>query len=138
VTLCAFARESTWEVFRAFPALAFDLTWLGAREERLVDDVLLSVGRRTAAERLSMLILHLWRRARLLGMVQDGALAFPLTQAHIADTLGLSYVHTNRTLQELRRKRLFDLSNGVLAAMDEEGLRRLSGFDETEHRRPLF
>jgi CRP/FNR family transcriptional regulator, anaerobic regulatory protein len=138
VTLCAFARERTWEVFRSFPALAFDLTWLGAREERFVDDVLLSVGRRTAAERLGMLILHLWCRARLLGMVQDGALAFPLTQAHIADTLGLSYVHTNRTMQELRRQRLFDLSNGVLAAMDEEGLRRLSGFEEVEQSRPLF
>ena len=138
VTLCAFARERTWEVFRRFPALAFDLTWLGAREERLVDEVLLSVGRRTAAERLSMLILHLWNRAGLLGMVRDGALAFPLTQAHIADTLGLSYVHTNRTLQELRRQRLFDLSDGVLAALDEKGLRRLSRFEETEHRRPLF
>ena len=85
-----------------------------------------------------MLILHLWHRAGLLGMVRDGALAFPLTQTHIADTLGLSYVHTNRTLQELRRRGLFDLSNGVLAGVDETGLRRLSRFEETEHRRPLF
>jgi CRP/FNR family transcriptional regulator len=138
VTLCAFARKRTWEVFRNFPALAFDLTWLGAREERLVDDVLLSVGRRSAAERLSMLVLHLWYRARGLGMVQDGALVFPLTQAHIADTLGLSYVHTNRTLQELRRQRLFDLSNGLLAGVDETRLRALSGYEVVEELRPLF
>ena len=46
------------------PTLAFDVTWLAAREEQMLDESLLSVGRRTAMERLAYLLLHLFQRAR--------------------------------------------------------------------------
>lgn len=138
VTLCAFARDRTWDIFRQFPSLGFDLTWLCAHEERLVDDGLLSVGRRTAAERVAMLVLLLWARAKQLAMVADGTLGFPLTQAHIADSLGLSAVHVNRTLQVLRKRRLFELTGGMLTRVDEDALLRLSRYEPPKEARPLY
>jgi CRP-like cAMP-binding protein len=126
-------------VFRSFPELAFDITWLAANQERIIDEALLSVGRRSAAERIAWLVVHIWERAEALNLVQDGALALPITQTHIADALGLSLVHTNRTLQALRRRGLFELSAGTLRAVDMEGLRRLArNSDVPAQARPLF
>ena len=138
-SFCTFERGSLWDAFRGFPELAFDITWLGAHEEQIVDEALLSVGRRSAIERMAWLLLHLWRRAEQLCLVRNGAMQLPLTQAHIADALGLSLVHTNRTLTALRRRGLFELSAGVLRAVDAAGLLRIARNDTPERtERPLF
>ena len=125
-TLCMFSRDRVWDIFREQPQLAFDLTWLGAQEERLVDDALLSTGRRTAVESMAALIAGLYRRAQALDLVVDGVLAFPVPQGHLADALGLSPVHTNRTLQWLRSRALFELSGGVLRAVKLPELQRVA------------
>ena len=127
VVLCVFARERVWAIFRDHPRIAFDITWLGAREEALVDDGLLSAGRRTAAERLAALFLQLYGRAAAVGLQQGDAVAMPLTQAHIADALGLSAVHLNRTLQRLRRLGLVEFGGGVLRLPNQPALRQLAG-----------
>src|ERR1700730_12846429 len=67
VQLCVLPRRDVWALFGDMPGLAFDVTWLGAREESMVDENLTSVGRRTAAERLAALIVALYKRAKLLG-----------------------------------------------------------------------
>ncbi len=140
IRLCAFSRDRIWDVYRMQPSLAFDLTWLGANGERLVDEALLSVGRRTAAESMAVLVLYLWRRAKTLGMVRDGALAFPLTQAHIADALGLSQVHVSRVLQELRKRGAFELARGSLTRVNEALIARIARLEEppAARVRPLF
>src|SRR6266567_5043593 len=51
--LCVFPREKLWDLYRDYPSLAFDVTWLAAREEQVLDEHLLSVGRRTSMERLA-------------------------------------------------------------------------------------
>ena len=126
VVLCAFARAKIWNVFATHPQLAFDLTWLGAREESLVDDGLLSAGRRTAAERLAALLLQLYRRAEAVGLHRDGGVELPLTQAHLADALGLSQVHVNRTMQALRRAQLLEHRGGTLRLPDIRAMRVLA------------
>ena len=88
VTLCAFPRGRLWELFHAQPKLGYDITWLAAREEKLVDDNLVTTGRRNAAERVAMLLMHLYRRAQRVGMVRDGWVEFPFNQQHLADALG--------------------------------------------------
>jgi CRP/FNR family transcriptional regulator len=139
VRLCVFSRGRVWEIFTQFPDLAFDLTWLSAVEEHIVDEGLLSVGRRTALERTAALILLLWRRSEQLGMVTNGALAFPLTQTHIADALGLSIVHVNRTLQVIRKRKLLELSGGKLSSLDEPALATLARIGPVHTKtRPLF
>jgi hypothetical protein len=96
---CApFSRDRLWPLFHAQPKLGYDITWLAAREEKMVDDNLVTAGRRNAGERVAMLLMHLYRRAERVGMVRDGWVEFPFNQQHIADALGLSLVHTNKTL----------------------------------------
>ena len=139
VELCVFPRSKIWLLFERMPELAFDLTWLGAREESQVDDNLTSVGARSATERVAALIIGLYRRADQLGMVRDKTLLFPLNQQHIADALGLSLVHTNKTINKLRRMGVFDLSHGSLTLQNFSVLERIAQAFEAEIApRPLI
>jgi CRP-like cAMP-binding protein len=139
VELCLLPRRKVWALFGQMPDLAFDVAWLGAREEGLVDENLTSVGRRTALERTAALIIALYKRARLLGLVSNDSFAFPLTQQHIADALGLSLVHTNKTLARLRRLGMFERANGTLTLTNPRVLARVGQyFDEEVARRPLL
>ncbi len=139
VRLCAFARSSLWDIFRAHPELGYDLTWLAAHEERLLDEALLSVGRRNAIERIAMVLVHLYRRAAAVGLAQDGTVPFPLTQTHLADLMGLSPVHVNRTIQALRKRQLIRLHDGRLAIGDLAALRRVADYwERPAAERPLL
>ncbi len=105
MVLCVFQREGLWRLFESHAGLSFDVTWLAARSEQILDQQLLSVGRRSALERCAHLLLHLLDRLAELGMTSSRAtVSIPITQQHIADTLGLSLVHTNRTLGRLMRE----------------------------------
>ncbi|MEO8278707.1 MAG: Crp/Fnr family transcriptional regulator [Ideonella sp.] len=102
VRLCLFERDSVWKLHANCPSLGFDVTWLAAQEESLVDNNLLSVGRHNARERVAAVLLALYGRASVYE--PDAAtqgIAFPITQQHLADALGLSLVHTNKTLRKL-------------------------------------
>jgi CRP-like cAMP-binding protein len=137
--LCAFRRDTVWALYRDHPELAYDFTWLAAHGERLTDDVLLSVGRRSATERMAMLLVHLYRRAASAGLATAEGLRFPLTQAHLADALGLSAVHVNRVLQRLRKGGLISLGDGRLAIGDLRALRRVAAYwEQPAPHRPLL
>jgi CRP/FNR family transcriptional regulator len=69
VALCVFPRDGLWTLFREYPSLGYDITWLSARSEGMVDDNLLTVGRRNAVERVAVLLMHLYRRVERLGLV---------------------------------------------------------------------
>lgn len=139
VSLCAFARDTVWSVYRVHPPLALDLTWLAAHGERLVDDAMLSVGRRTAVESVAALLVSLFKRAESAGLREGDSVPFPLTQTHVADALGLSVVHTNRTMQRLRRMGLVRIADGRLAVGDLRSLRRIAQYwDQPAPVRPLF
>ena len=66
--LCVFPREKLWGLYTDYPTLAFDITWLAAREEQILDEGLLSVGRRTAMERLAYMLLMMFHRAEEVGL----------------------------------------------------------------------
>src|SRR6202035_2977686 len=126
VQLCLLPRRKVWALFGQMPDLAFDVAWLGSREESYVDDNLTSVGRPSAAERTAALIVTLYKRAKVLGLVADDTFAFPLTQQHIADALGLSLVHTNKTLARLRKLGMFRRANGSLTLTNPRVLARIA------------
>jgi CRP-like cAMP-binding protein len=139
VQLCVLPRRKIWALFGDMPGLAFDVTWLGAREESIVDENLTSLGRRTAAERVAALIISLYKRVKKLGLVADETFAFPLTQQHIADALGLSLVHTNKTLARLRRMGMFSQRNGTMTLANPRVIERLAQYlDEDVPLRPLI
>ena len=86
-----------------------------------------------------MLLMHLYRRLERLGLAQDGSVEFPINQQHIADTLGLSLVHTNKTLRRLRQLGLHEIRNGRLRLLNPKALQRLADYYDTPLRRvPLL
>lgn len=136
---CVFSRRRLWHLYANYPELAFDVTWLTAHEEGMVDDNLLSVGRRTAAERVAALLMHLYRRAQSLGLVEAEGLALPVTQQHIADALGISLVHTNKTMRRLARVGMFDYRRSRLQLINPRALERLADhFEVLPAPRPLI
>ena len=134
-TVCVFQNDSLWAMFREHPRLGYDITWLAAHEEGHVDDNLLTTGRRNATERVAMLLMHLYRRLDRVGLVEaDGSVAFPLNQQHIADALGLSLVHTNKTLRRLSLLGLHELKNGRLRLLNTRALARIAEYYDTPPR----
>jgi CRP-like cAMP-binding protein len=135
VTLCVFPRSKLYELYGHFPSLAFDITWLAAREEQLVDEHLVSLGRRTALERTAFLLLHLFTRADEAGLTRNGTIQFPFTQQHLADTLGMSLVHTNKTLKRLLVSKAVRWKDRVFEMIDRAALAAIAG-DDVSPRKP--
>ncbi len=129
VVLCVFPRSKLWDLYTRFPSLAFDLTWLASREEQILDENLLSVGRRSATERIAFLLLHLYMRAEEAGLVAANTVEFPFTQQHLADTLGMSLVHTNKTLRRLAPRSAFYWKDRMFKMADRAALAELAGAD---------
>lgn len=138
--LCVFPLKQLWDLYSRFPSLGFDVTWLCAHEELIVDENLLTVGRRSAFERIAMLLIHLYKRAESIGLAdRDRAVPFPLTQQHIADALGLSLVHTNKTMKRLQADGLYTLRGGRLTLTRPQAMAALADYYAQPMRgRPLI
>jgi len=138
LVLCVFPRAKLWDLYSRFPSLAFDITWLAAREEQLVDEHLVSLGRRTALERTAYLLLHMFVRAEEAGLVKDGSIQFPFTQQHLADTLGMSLVHTNKTLKRLFVSKAIRWKDRIFKMVDRAALVGIAGSEVVQHRHRPF
>lgn len=131
--LCMFERDRLMKLYSDHPGLAYDITWIAAREERMLDENLLSIGRRSALERAAYLVAFLASRAEKVGLNGTGKVEIPITQQHLADTLGLSLVHTNKTIRKLIDRKLVQWRDGGCKVFDIEGLMSLAdwrGLDE--------
>jgi CRP-like cAMP-binding protein len=91
----------------------------------------LSLGRRDALARTAHLFCEMFVRLRIVGLTLEGGYDFPLTQVELGECLGLTSVHVNRTLQELRRRGLIELRARRLAILDWAGLLRAAEFDDS-------
>lgn len=89
----------------------------------------LNLGQRSAYERIGHLLVELYLRLRTVGRAHDGRCDFPLTQNDLADATGLTAVHVNRTLQELRRDGLIELERKQLNILDIDRLMDASMFN---------
>jgi len=132
VVLCIFPREKIWQLYNKHPELGFDVTWLAAREQHILDENLLTVGQRTALERVASVLLHLFLRLDQLGMARGRIIGVPVTQQQLADTLGLSLVHTNKTIKQLTKRTLIEWKPPKLKIKDLEGLAETANDDLTE------
>ena len=132
--LCVFPREKLWDLYRDYPTLAFDVTWLAAREEQVLDEHLLSVGRRTATERLAYLLLVVFQRAEEVGLTKGNTIQLPFTQQHVADMLGMSLVHTNKTLRKLTATKTIRWKDRRFEMLDREGLAKLASYEPQPQR----
>ncbi len=95
-----------------------------------------SMGRRTSQERVAHLMCELYLRARNIGLTNEPTLEMPLSQILLADALGMTPVHLNRVLRELRLTGAMTLQRGSLTIVDPGKLVQIAGFDENYlHRR---
>ena len=90
----------------------------------------MNVGRRDARARIAHLLCELAARLKASGVSNGEMYDFPITQEQIADATGLTAVHTNRTLQVLRKDELISLSSSRLVILDWEGLADVGDFNE--------
>jgi CRP-like cAMP-binding protein len=97
------------------------------QEMRLINQIV-RAGRQTAYERVAHLLLEFHDRLSKVGLASENTFAMPLTQEMLADGLGLSVVHVNRTLQQLRREHLLTIADGVVTLLEPAALSRIADF----------
>ncbi|RUR28342.1 Crp/Fnr family transcriptional regulator [Vreelandella andesensis] len=119
------------DVFAQNLRLATAVLWAASRDEAMVVEHLVNIGRRSAVERMAHFLLELGSRLTLVGMGDKSGYTCPLTQYHLADALGLTAVHVNRVLRQLRENGLLTFRNGVVTFDNYQELATLVNFDPT-------
>ncbi len=97
----------------------------------LAQEWLLSLGRRSAYARTAHFLCEIIHRTGALGSAVEVTCPMPLTQTELADTLGLSVVHVNRTLMRLRQEGLIRLRRGQIDVLDWPRFKSAAGFEPT-------
>lgn len=115
--------------FARAPRLATAVLWAASRDEAMVVEHLVNIGRRSADVRMAHFLLELAMRLRLVGIGDASGYDCPLTQYHMADALGLSAVHVNRVLRHLREEGLVTFQRGRVRFDSFTELTALAGFD---------
>jgi CRP-like cAMP-binding protein len=128
------------ETFSKTPRLGTAVLWAASRDEAMVVEHLVGIGRRDAKERTAHFLLELGARLKLVGLATPGGYACPLSQYMLADALGLSAVHVNRVLRELREDELVTFQHGKVTIHDLDQLVAFADFDKTylDHDGPLL
>lgn len=118
------------DLFETCPRLGTAILWAASSDEAVVVERLVSLGRRDATERTGHFLLELGARLGLVGLAGSTGYACPLSQYHLADALGLSAVHVNRVLRQLREQGLLTFRDGRVRFDDRERLIALTDFDK--------
>ncbi|WP_018861868.1 MULTISPECIES: Crp/Fnr family transcriptional regulator [unclassified Thioalkalivibrio] len=125
IEACPFPRTRLTEVFEQAPRLASLFFLILAREQSMLVERIINIGRRPAAERLAHFILEM--KVRLQRPSHEVRL--PMNQSVLADALGMSAVHVSRSFSQLRKRDLIRTDGGAIWIHDMEGLVRFSGFN---------
>lgn len=130
VTAFPIAPEDLRAVLAADADLACALFWVSAREECILAERIVSLGRRSAKVRMAHVLSELVARISIVEDLEMNDIMMPMTQEDLADILGLSVVHTNKTLRALHREGILSFRNGILRLHDRNALERLAGFED--------
>jgi len=139
MVLCTFDRARLWEMFRDHAERAYDLTWIAAVEEHLLGETISVLGQRAAIERMAWAFMRIWRRLSAVGLLRDGSVPLPFRQQDMADALGLSLVHTNKTVAQLNATGQAIWRAGRLSIPNMKALAAVAGVsDEKAEIRPIL
>lgn len=122
-------RDGLEEITEGRPGLLRAFWWSTLVDAAVLREWLVNLGRRGGPARVAHLLCELLARLRAVGLAPADAMDFPLTQVDLADTVGLSAVHVNRVVQELREERLISWRSQKLTILDLPGLEALAGFN---------
>jgi len=129
VTVHEISRHRFDELMGAHPRIRQALWWEQMVAGAIQREWAFSLGQRSAFERLAHLLCEVFLRLDLVGLTQANRCDFPLTQTELGEATGLSTVHVNRTLQELRAANLIILKDRTLSIPDLEALEEAAMFD---------
>ena len=122
-------RTQMEALVEAGPTITRAFWWSQLVDQSVLRAWIVSMGRRTAKERIAHLMCELYIRMRNIGLATDDRCEMPLTQIVIADAVGLTPVHVNRVLRSLRLDGVMELSSGSLKIIDPIRLAEIAGFD---------
>jgi CRP-like cAMP-binding protein len=111
-------REEFHRVVTNFPNITTALWWVELVSKSIHREWIVNVGQRAARERMAHLFCEIFLRLESVGLTNGFSCDFPLTQNDIAETTGMTSVHVNRTIQELRREGLIVLERHKLIIPD--------------------
>jgi len=117
------------EVLNTHPRISRALYWSNLVMEAVLRERIITLGRRSATQRIAHLFCELLLRLRAAGLAHDHSFDLPLTQHDIADTLGLNHVHVNRVITTMRKLGLIKLKGHVLEIPNWDDLTALGEFD---------
>jgi CRP-like cAMP-binding protein len=121
-------RDALKDKNETYPNLVAALHCAASLDEANLLNQLIRIGRQSAYERVAHLILELKERLTVVGLAAGDTIPVPLTQEMLADALGLSIVHLNRTLQQLRREGLIVFKSGVMRLLAPDRLAEIADF----------
>ncbi|WP_431854919.1 Crp/Fnr family transcriptional regulator [Azospirillum sp.] len=134
VVLCRLKAPSLDELCTRFPSLNRALIHTLAEDKRRADSRLAVLGRTLGPQRIAYLMLELAERLEEAGELQEDCCDFPLRRRHLADATGLSGTHVNRSLAELRERRLAHVEGGRLTILDRDQLIGFAGYSSLAQR----
>jgi len=135
-TVAAIPRGLMDRLMADHPAIARAMYIAQLIDEATLRAWIVSMGRRSSTDRVAHLLCELYVRARRQGLIGEGMFELPLSQIVLADALGMTPVHINRVLRDLRESGTLTLSRGRIAVIDTIKLVQIAGFDENYlHRR---
>lgn len=114
-----------------YPHLSRMLWFSTLLDASIQRETILSIGRRTALARIANLLCELSKRLEVVGLSDGNTFRLPMTQADLADATGLTAVHVNRMLKQLRDQSLLTFRNGMVSIQDWKALETVAEFDPT-------
>jgi CRP-like cAMP-binding protein len=124
-------HEALRDICHRYPRIAAAF-WRGTLiDAAIFREWVLNVGRREAYTRMAHVFCELLTRLRAVGLVKDKACDLPITQGEFADAIGVTPVHVNRVLQQLRAEGLIELKGDRLKVLDWDRLKEVGEFDPT-------
>jgi CRP-like cAMP-binding protein len=135
-TVASVSHSAIRQVLRDFPGLMYALWGETVVQAAIYRDWVENLGARAALPRVAHLVCELASRLNHVGLAPDNKIKLPFTQADVADACGLSVVHVNRTIQELRRRRMIDWQGQTVELLERQDLECLAEFDRDYLRWP--
>jgi len=128
-TVATIPRDTMLDLMTRHPRIAHALWWSTLVDEATLREWVVNVGQRSAYERAAHLLCELFVRLRAVGLTNGNSCELPVTQSDLGDTLGLTIVHTNRMLQDLRRDGLIELKGKYLTILNLSALQEVALFN---------
>ena len=117
------------ELTRTRPGILRALWWAALVDEGVLRSWIVSLGVRSARERVAHLICELLERMKNIDAVSDGQFNMPLTQPDLAEALGLTPIHINRVVRQLLSDKVLEIHRGEVKVLDQDALVRIADFD---------